>query len=238
MNDGYHAVGSALSAVLRRLEVATKDVINAKTPGYQKHVLTTQSFASDLDRELGRPGALVKTSENVAFIQGSLVPRASDSAIALKGPGFFAIETPDGTAYTRNGDLQIGADGTLRTQAGYPVLGAAGPLRLTPALGAMRIEADGAVLQGEAEVGRLRLVEFKDRKQLVPVADTIFQDGGQAEPNPASETSVHQQYLELPRGSTVSGMVEMIAAGRAFEAAQRVAKVMDETHQRLVRQGQ
>jgi len=238
MNDGFHAVGSAMSAIIRRLDVATKDTINARTPGYQKHVLTTRSFASDLDRELNRPAAMVRTSEHIAFQQGPLVPHDDPMSIAVRGPGFFAVQTPTGVAYTRNGDLEQGADGTIRTRAGYPVLGPAGPLRVTPDRGEIRIDETGLVRQGETEIGVLRMVEFKDRSHLVAVGDTLFRDDGDAGPKPVTETTVHQRHLEIPRGSSVSGMVEMIAAGRAFDAVQRVARVMDQTFERLVRQSQ
>ena len=70
MNDGYHAIGSALNSTLHRLNVATQDVVNARTPGYQKHVLTTSSFVTELDRELGRDASLVRATHATAFELG------------------------------------------------------------------------------------------------------------------------------------------------------------------------
>jgi flagellar basal body rod protein FlgG len=39
------------------------------------------------------------------------------------------VQTPDGNeAYTRNGSFTLGAEGTLLTQTGLPVLGDGGPM--------------------------------------------------------------------------------------------------------------
>ncbi len=239
MNDGYHAVGSALQAVLHRLNVATKDVVHARTPGYQKHLLTTQSFATQLDKELGRDASLVRSYDATVFEQGRIVPRNDPFAMALQGAGMFTVQTPNGIVYTRNGDFMVDADGGLRTHGGYAVLGVNGPIRIDPAsTGAIVIDDKGAISQGEKQIGRLRLVEFEHRHELQRVSDTLFGDPeGAAKPEPAAETIVLSRHLEFPKGSTVSGMVAMIDAARSFEAAQRAARVMDDTFGRLTKQG-
>ena len=60
---------------------------------------------------------------------------------ALHGKGFFAIQTPDGERYTRNGNFMIGKEGILETKDGYPVLGENGitdsPLKL-PFIGSFK----------------------------------------------------------------------------------------------------
>lgn len=239
MNDGYHAVGSALQAVLHQLNIATKDVVHARTPGYQKHLLTTRSFATQLDRELGRDASLVRSYDATVFEQGRVVPRDDPFAMALEGPGMFTVQTPNGLAYTRNGDFMVDADGALRTRGGYEVLGANGPIRIDPAsTGAIVVDDKGAISQGEQQIGRLRLVEFEHRHELQRVSDTLFGDRkGAANPQTATETIVRSRHLEFPKGSTVSGMVAMIDAARSFEAAQRAARVIDDTFGRLTKQG-
>lgn len=239
MNDSYHAVGSALQAVLQRLNIATTDVVHARTPGYQKHILTTHSFASQLDKELGRDAALVQTADATMFTQGRIVPRDEPFAMALQGTGFFTVNTPDGVAYTRNGDFMVDATGALRTRGGYEVLGKGGPIKIDPASsGAIAIDQDGTITQGETQLGSLRIVEFEHRHELKRVSSTMFSDPqGRANPADATETTVHSRHLELPKASTVSGMVAMIDAARSFEAAQRAARVMDDTYGRLTKQG-
>lgn len=238
MNDGYHAVGSALDSILKRLNVATQDVVNANTPGYQKHVVGTKSFHTELDVALGREASLVKSFNATTFAQGRIVPNPSPYAMALDGPGMFVVKTPAGLGYTRNGDFTVNAQGEITTRAGYPVMGVGAALRIDPTAGPISIDEQGNVTQGEQTVGRLRLVEFERRQDLARISDTIFDDpNGTANPNAATRTTVRNGALEVPKGSTVSGMVAMIDAARQYEAAQRVAKTMDDSYERLNRQG-
>ena len=123
MNDGYHAVGSALDTILHRLNVATQDVVNANTPGYQKHTLDIRSFHTELDKQLGREASLVKSVDTTLFAQGRVVPRDDPLAMALDGPGMFVVKTPGGLGYTRNGDFMLSPTGGLVTRAGYEVMG-------------------------------------------------------------------------------------------------------------------
>ena len=214
-------------------------LVNARTPGYQKHVLTTSSFVTELDRELGRDASLVRATHATAFEQGRIIARDDPFAMALQGPGMFTVQTPSGLAYTRNGDFTVGTDGTLRTRAGYEVQGADGPLRFDGVSAAgVVVEPDGTIYNGDVQVGKLRIVEFEHRHELQRVSETLFADpDGKTNPQPATETAVHHRNLEFPRGSTITGMVAMIAASRAFESAQRAARVMDESYEKLNKQG-
>ncbi len=239
MNDGYHAIGTALNSTLQRLNIATQDVVNANTPGYQKHSVSTNSFLTELDEQLGRDASLVRTHHTVSFEQGRIVGRDDPFAMALEGPGMFTVQTPKGLAYTRNGDFMVSADGLLRTRAGYEVQGADGPLRFDGVSSSdIVVSPDGTIYNGDARIGRMRVVEFEHRHELQRVSDTLFADPqGKTNPQPATETVVHNRKLEFPRGSTITGMVAMISASRAFEAAQRAARVMDQSYQRLNKQG-
>ena len=59
-----------------------------------------------------RMGGLVKTDNALDF--------------AIQGDGWFGIQTPTGTAYTRDGRARIDESGTLRTLNGNPILDAGG----------------------------------------------------------------------------------------------------------------
>jgi len=57
--------------------------------------------------------------------------RALDVAVA--GGGWLAVQGGDGgEAYTRDGALELGADGTLQNRRGQIVLGDGGPLTIRP----------------------------------------------------------------------------------------------------------
>jgi flagellar basal-body rod protein FlgF len=53
--------------------------------------------------------------------------------MAIQGKGWLAVQMPDGTeGYTRNGSLEVNANGILQTRSGLPVLGSGGPITLPP----------------------------------------------------------------------------------------------------------
>ena len=235
MDDAFHAAASAMSASVKMLEVGARNTVNARTPGYQSRLLATNSFETTLDLELDRDAALVKSEAKVGFRQGMLVQSDQPLSLGLKGPGFLAIETPGGEAYTRNGDLMLDASGKLVTRAGYPVLSEGGQIQASTTAGPVRLLADGSVVQGKTTLGKLRVVEFSNRQALQPVADTIFQAPREAGMTAADETQIAPGYLELPPQSTVTGMVAMIAANHQFESAQRTMTVVNDTYRRLNR---
>ncbi len=233
MNDGFHAAASAMNAITTQLEAATHNAVNSRTPGYMNRVTVMRSFETALDRELGRESSLVHAEQVVSFRPGTLVTSPSPTSVALQGPGFLAVQTPDGPAFTRNGDLTVAQDGTLTTRAGYAVLGPAGPIRATTGGGEVRIGDGAQVFQGDQDLGTLRLVEFEKLEALVPVSETLFKAPPEAGERAAAATSAVAGMLELPPERAIAGLVGMIAANRDYEAAQRVTSVLNRTYERL-----
>src|SRR3546814_18268117 len=78
----------------------------------------------------------------------------------------MAVQVPDGTeAYTRRGDLRIGATGVLETGDGFPVIGEGGPITVPPANkveigadGTVSIQPPGAEATAVTQIGRIKLV--------------------------------------------------------------------------------
>src|SRR3546814_8111488 len=78
----------------------------------------------------------------------------------------MAVQVPDGTeAYTRRGDLRIGATGVLETGDGFPVIGEGGPITVPPANkveigadGTVSIQPQGAEATEVTQIGRIKLV--------------------------------------------------------------------------------
>lgn len=239
MDEAFQAAASAMNAVTRQFETATANAVNAGTPGYLNRVTTMRSFASALDKELGRPATLLETTEETAFRPGELIRSASPLAVALDGPGFLAVQTPDGIVYTRNGDLALSPDGTLVTRAGYPVLdGSGAPIRSAQGKSQPRFDAEsGGLVQDEAALGAPRIVDFERPEKLERVGETLFRAPPEAGERAAGTTRLVPGMLEMPPERAVSGLVGLIAAGREFEAAQRVMAAVNRTYEKLTGRG-
>ncbi|HEX8103243.1 MAG TPA: flagellar hook-basal body protein [Solirubrobacteraceae bacterium] len=217
MDRGLYIAASGMLAEQVRQEQIANDLANASTPGY-KADRTAQRAFGDMMLANSATGQVVgpqSTAVQVDAVQTDWAPMpACDTGepldFAITGDGFFAVRTPQGTRYTRNGQFTVSPTGTLATAQGAEVLGRDGA--------PVRVGADGRV-----DPRRLGVVTLtgarKDGDSLV--AGT---PGGGA---PAGQ--VRAGALEGSGADPARSMVDMIASLRAFEAGQRVITTIDET---------
>jgi flagellar basal body rod protein FlgG len=148
---------------------------------------------------------------------GEITRTGRDLDFAIEGPGFFAIETPQGTRYTRNGSFERRADGTLTTNDGAPVLGEGGPIKLNAA-GAITLDSDGTVRTGTTVAGKVQIVDAAQGADLARESASRFKIESV---DPVQYPSVRNQALEHSNVSIVDGMAQLTALSRSFDALQR-----------------
>jgi flagellar basal body rod protein FlgG len=161
------------------------------------------------------------------FAQGSLTSTGNPTDLALSGRGFFAVNGPNGTLYTRNGGFQISPQGTLVTTEGYGVrLSDGQPLTLDPN-SAIVVGADGTVSQNGAALGQLQVVDFAEPNLLEKSVGTNFQspDPQKVTPQAATNVQVAQGKLESSNASSAESAARMVMLLRHFEMLQRAVKI-------------
>ncbi|MDR3592271.1 MAG: flagellar basal-body rod protein FlgF [Negativicutes bacterium] len=244
MIRGIYTAGSGMLAESLRTDVTANNLANADTAGYKKDVAVTKDFQSLLIRRIndgqdqptiGSLGTGVMVDE-VATIQttGSMHPTGNDLDVAIEGNGFFAVQTPNGVRYTRNGSFSLSAQGDLVTKDGYTVLGTGGPINLADAK-QVSIAEDGRVMikedlqssAGDTEAGTLQVVSFADEKQLVKEGNSLYRANPGAQQAPAN-VPVRGRTLEQSNVNVVSEMVNMITGYRAYEFNAKVVQSHDE----------
>lgn len=237
MNDGIHAAASSMAASMAQLDIATSNAVHASTPGYIARGASVRTFATDLDRELGREATITSVQEQTCFAPGVMSNSTSPLAAAIGGEGFFVVDTPEGEAYTRNGDFMLNAEGVLSTRAGYPVQGSNGELRAQPGGGPVEIRDGGVLVQDGQVLGALRLADFADKQALERTGETLFMNRSGARVETPEGSHVKGRMLEMPAEKGVAGLVGLIAANREFESAQRVISVLNKSYEKLVGRG-
>jgi flagellar basal-body rod protein FlgF len=231
--DPSMIAASALAGLERQLDLCAQNLANARLPGFHSRVTATKSFASELGESEQK---LVKTEESIAFGRGVILPdQGNQLAVAIEGPGFFVVETPDGTAYTRSGDFTLDSQGTLVTRGGHRVRGAGAAIRTTPGLGDAAIDQAGVVTQGGAEIGRLQLLDFAEKSFLEPVSDTMFRALPGAVPATVEKPAFKPQHLEYSDETPVTSLVDLIKIHRQFDATQRVLQSITDSYQQRIR---
>ena len=221
MGNGIYSAGTGLLARTQELDVAANNLANASTSGFRGERV---SFKSQLMTASANPGTRAVSTFGVLdaprtdFTQGSLESTGNPLDLALEGSGFFAVQSPTGVQYTRNGSFHMAANGTLVTSQGYPVLGANGPINLPQ--GDAQVSSSGVVSVDGAVAGSLQLVQFAADVPLTPLGNAYF-SAPTAAATPAVNLTVAQGSLESSNISPVSGAVGLIGIQRNAEMMQR-----------------
>ena len=177
---------------------------------------------------------------------GSYNTTGRDLDVAIKGDGWFAVETPDGKeAYTRAGDFKRSRDGILTTGAGLPVLGNGGPI-FVPEYEKLVIGTDGTIsLRGLGDdpsaltqIDQIKLVK-PDNKTIEKGLDGLFhlkdKEAGELEAD--LSVQIVNGVLEGSNVNAVGELTEMISASRLFELNIKMmdnAKSNDEASARIM----
>lgn len=231
MNIGLTRAANAMATAQKRLDHASQNLANVDTVGFKRRGTAIRGFEFQLN---GRTTDGIETERTVDWSQGQLERTGNPYDLALHGPGFFAIDSPDGEVYTRAGQFKVDQGGVLQSAEGYPLAwnslsGAIDPNGLP-----VTIDGNGTVYQGEGQLGQLRLVDFEDPQALV-------QDGMGYWHAPADlrevahEGVLHQGALEGSNAVGLEEIVSLIDVQRSFEAASRVVSMINRTYERLTR---
>lgn len=226
MKDPFISAYSSLEARMKIVDVITNNLANSQTTGFKRdfgHVLQSQE------------GFDVGTA--VDLTPGDLVHTNNDLDVAIDGPGFFAIDTPGGVRYTRNGSFSMNESGDLVTKDGMKVLSSSGsPINVGN--GEISIQNGGVVLSEGNEIATLKIVNFKNPEQLMKEGFyRMVWKGDQGGVQDVPEPKVKSGTLERSNVNAMEEMVHLMAAYRDFESVQKTLKtLMTEMNSKLVQE--
>lgn len=245
------AVFGALSNEMR-LNIIANNLANANTAGYKGDTVAFQDVfrriatdanpdpRGDLSQKILLPRPIVVAKPRVAeqtvdMTQGSLENTQNPFDLAITGPGFFRVMTPQGVFLTRNGQFYRDSGGQLVTNQGYPVMGVGGPV-IIPEGKTVVVNASGNVLVDNQVVATVEVTDA-DPKTLKKVGSSLF-TGISGAPNTRAivpgETIINQGYLEKPNVQVVAEMVNMIDAHRSYEAYSKIITTSQEMDQSAI----
>jgi flagellar basal-body rod protein FlgF len=232
MNSGIYPAVSGSLAAMRRMDVISNNLANINTPGYKKEKM---SFEGLLAGPVNPPAVpqgktadpiLQKENIYIDYASGPTSQSGNTLDLALNGDGFFAVTTPQGTAYTRQGNFRTTSDGTLVTVDGFPIQGVGGsPVRIQGS----RVEIDskgGVTVDGEV-TGAISVVDFEKPYTLTKIGSALFVASDPQAAPLAGKAQIQQGYLEGSNVESISEMVQMIETNRYFEACSKVIQNFD-----------
>lgn len=210
MTDPVQAAGRALSADVQLLSAISHNVANMSTPGFR----ATRAIPA-FDAHAG-----VRTSIDQS--DGALAQTARALDLALRGPGFFAIERDGATLLARGGSFRVDSEGWLVTQHGDRVLGISGPIAV-PA-GTLRVDGNGALHVDGAEIGQLQLTAVADPAALRPMGEGAYRyEGDTVE----WKGQLVQGALEQANVDAADETIRLMETTRHAESVQRAIAIYD-----------
>lgn len=230
---GIQSLVSTMQVQWQRHEVLANNLANLSTPGFKQDDLSSapeqpgQAAGISVPGGNTMPGGVLGMVQWTDYSQGALQETGRNLDVALNGPGFLVVETPNGPRYTRAGALSVSSAGRLTTVTGFPVLGEQGPVTL----GGTRVTITprGEIQQDEKMVGTLRVVDFPKPYQLLKEGSGLFAPADPSvAPQPAKDFEIVAGALETSNVNAVETMVSMIDILRRYEAAQRAIQAVHE----------
>ena len=241
----YLGMSAAKQAMLSQA-LATHNLANVGSIGFKRDL---DGFRAMPVFGAGHPSRVFTMAERpgIDLLPGSIEITGNALDIAINGDGFIAVLAKDGTeAYTRAGDLQITANGQLRTARGHAVLGNSGPIAVPQSEtvvigidGTISVRPVGQEATNLAQVNRIKLVK-PDPAALIKGPDGLLHlPGGQTSP-PDADVRVAQSALERSNVNPVEQMINIISNARQYEMAVKAmstAQELDAAGARLMHLG-
>lgn len=209
----YNLIDGSMTQQLR-FETITNNMANSNTNGFKKDII---SFYEALDKQ---------SISSTDFSQGSLRFTGNELDVALGSKGFFKVETPNGSRYTRDGAFSINAQGMLVTGSGDTVLGQNGPISLEG--GNVHIGRDGQVMVNNESVDTILVVDF-DEPQLLQKEGRSYYSylGENKEISTVPDAEIQHKYLEGSNVNPTQEIIKMIETYRAFESVEKAIQSID-----------
>lgn len=275
MVRGIYTGASGMIVQMKRIDVVSNNLANVNTPSYKRDLTIFKSFPEmlihrinddgvrvlpigsyDLMPIVGKLGTGVEVNEvYTQFTQGSFIRTDNQFDLALEGKGFFAVQTPDGERYTRNGSFLVDKDGYLVTKDGYRVLGENGPIQIKK--NNFIVDEDGNVFinarymqdpnrlvdPSENEwdqtilVDRLKIIDFPKLRYVKKVGESLYREteySGTPFVIRTGRPKVRQGFIEASNVNPVVEMVRLIEVHRNYEANQKAIQSHDQMLGRVI----
>jgi len=251
MLRAFSTAATGMTAQQIMIDVIANNLANINTTGFKRSQIDFQDLlyikmiesGTEVVSGINSPGGLevgsgVRAASTIkVFSAGEFENTGRKLDIAIRGDGFLQVTLPNGDSrYTRDGALQINADGQLVTTTGYPIEPA-----ITVPTDAVSIDIgkDGGVNVLDAAgtssvVGTIQLVRFANPSGLSNEGDNLLAEtpaSGTPTTGTAGESgfgTIQAGFLEKSNVQMVTELVNLITAERAYEVNSRAIKAGDD----------
>lgn len=238
-------IANQLKGLELQFRVSAHNIANSTTAGFKRRFTV---FASTMERQMGRNLKSGTSDEGgseslsavatLDFSPGVLKRTGRHLDVAIKGDGFFVVDTATGPVYTRNGTFRTNSKGKLVDSMGRGIVGTKGPIVIPPSAShsQIHISTKGEITAAGQPIGQLSIMDFKDKTILMPVGNSCFRptDTEVNKPTPVKDAEVHQHHIEQSNVRTLEEVVGLISISRMYEANMKSLRLQDGSTETLL----
>jgi len=243
---------TGLTAQDKQLTTISNNLANASTAGFKRDRVVFEDLLYQVQRQpggqssqntqlptglqLGTGVRVVSTQKE--FSTGTLQVTDQPLDMAIDGRGFYEILMPDGsTAYTRNGEFSLSADGEIVNSDGFQLRPAIAIPNSTLSVTVARDGTVSALVAGNSaptQVGSIQLSDFLNPSGLQAVGSNLYLEtassGAAQQGTPATNGfgSIEQGMVENSNVNIVEELVNMITTQRTYEMNSKVIQTADQ----------
>jgi len=242
MISGLYAGATNMMGQGEYQAIIARNLANINTVGYKKNVAIFESYVTGADKQeqkqeqeasKGSGSTLGKVATD--FSQGVLNYTGNDLDIAVKGDGFFEVQTKNGILYTRKGSFTLSRDRTIVTPEGWALMSYRGAIQIPKNAQSITIKADGVVSVDGKDINKLRVVDFSKPEDFEPVGGSAYKLSKNAQPpGDSTDFEIAHGYLEKSNVNAIDEMVNMIANMRNHQYGYKSTESINESLKKLI----
>ena len=237
---GEIALVRGLSFLAEKQAATAHNLANVDTTSFKRRHAIAQESTTDFQSLLEQKLPTVGYSERSDLQRGVLRETGNRFDVAIDGPYWMRVQDQNGGRYyTRNGQLQLGANGQLVTRDGLAVLDQGGqPITIGTGEEAptdLSISPNGTIQNPSTGQtwGPIAVVSLPQPDALVPTGKGLYVDPNNQRTTPAGD-GLQQGFLEGSNVDSLQELVQMIAVERSFAATQKALSGMTRLQDNLI----
>lgn len=268
MLTGIYSAASGMIIQQRVQDVLSQNMAGAHMPGFKREEVVVRSFPDVMLTETYR--GLSKSTDKPRYNHvigrlgtgagvdwtyvdhsgGQMKYTGNQNDISIFGEGYFAVQTPDGTRFTRSGDFMVDKEGFLVTPQGHFAMGQGvnnnnqkGPIQV--GVNEFHVNHFGEIYAQQPDqngvmrdvlIDQMVVADFADKDKLFREQGNLYrvEEGDQNNIIIPDNYRIAQGYVEQSNASITTEMVKMIDSYRIFEASSRVLRAQDQTLRQTV----
>ncbi len=241
-------IGLSRQMVLEReIDVVANNVANMNTTGFKADNAMFEEYLMPVARENRFPPA----DRTLDFVNdrgtwrnmgaGAIQHTGNPFDVAINGDGFLVVQTAAGERYTRNGSLQLNAQGQLVTHDGSLVMGDNGPITFQTTDHNVMITPDGRVTVTEAGAsnsesvrGQLRIVKFAAPQLLQKEGNNNYVAAAGVAPVADTASTLMQGSIEKSNVNSVVEISRLIEISRAYTQVAQLLQNASDLHKNAI----